>query len=68
MSEDWAVACDVQQRFMRHPNPTIRALSYAALCRQVRAVGGDCYDFLPLSHNRLALAIGDASGKSLAAY
>ena len=66
VSEDWAVACDVQQRFMQHPKPTISALSCSARCRQVRALGGDYYDFLPISHDRLALAIGDASGKSLA--
>jgi sigma-B regulation protein RsbU (phosphoserine phosphatase) len=66
VSEDWAVACDVQERFMQHRQPMSHALSYTARCRQVRALGGDCYDFLPLSHSRLALAIGDASGKSLA--
>jgi sigma-B regulation protein RsbU (phosphoserine phosphatase) len=67
VSEDWAVACDVQERFMRHTSPAIHTLDYSARCRQVRALGGDCYDFLPLAHNRLALAVGDASGKSLAA-
>ena len=67
VSQDWATACDVQERFMQHPSPTIDGLSYSARCRQVRALGGDCYDFLPLPHNRLALAVGDASGKSLAA-
>jgi phosphoserine phosphatase RsbU/P len=67
VSEDWAVACDVQQRFMERPKPAIPSLSYSARCRQVRALGGDCYDFLPLAHDRLALAVGDASGKSLAA-
>jgi len=30
-------------------------------------LGGDCYYVLPLSHNPFALAVGDASGKSLAA-
>ena len=29
--------------------------------------GGDFYDFVPLPRNRLALAVGDASGKGLAA-
>jgi len=67
VSQDWVAACDVQQRFMQHPGPTMDALCYSAHCRQVRALGGDCYDVLPLSHNRLALAVGDASGKSLAA-
>ena len=67
VSEDWAIACDVQQRFLERPSHSIHTLSYSARCRQVRALGGDCYDFLPLSPNRMALAIGDASGKSLAA-
>jgi sigma-B regulation protein RsbU (phosphoserine phosphatase) len=67
VSQDWVTACDVQQRFMQHPGATIDALSYSACCRQVRALGGDCYDVLPLAHNRFALAVGDASGKSLAA-
>jgi sigma-B regulation protein RsbU (phosphoserine phosphatase) len=67
VSEDWASACDVQQGFMHHAASTLDALSYAARCRQLRALGGDGYDFLPLPKNRLAFAIGDASGKSLPA-
>ncbi len=67
VSWDWATACDVQQRFMCHTAPRLDALGYGARCRQLRALGGDCYDFLPLPHNRLAFAIGDASGKSLPA-
>ncbi|HYK89408.1 MAG TPA: PP2C family protein-serine/threonine phosphatase [Acidobacteriota bacterium] len=67
VSWDWATACDVQERFMRHTAPAIDTLDYGARCRQLRALGGDCYDFLPLPHNRLAFAIGDASGKSLPA-
>jgi len=67
VSQDWATACDVQQRFMHHPMPTADGMRYCARCRQLRALGGDCYDFLPLPHNRLAFAIGDASGKSLPA-
>jgi phosphoserine phosphatase RsbU/P len=33
----------------------------------VREPGGDAYDFVPLPGNHLALAVGDASGKGLAA-
>lgn len=67
ISQDWLSACDVQQRFMLHSDCAAHSLNYSARCRQLRALGGDCYDFLPLSRNRLAFAIGDASGKSLAA-
>jgi phosphoserine phosphatase RsbU/P len=67
VSRDWETACDVQARFMRHPAAITDALSCSARCRQIRALGGDCYDFLPLAHDRLALAVGDASGKGLPA-
>jgi phosphoserine phosphatase RsbU/P len=67
VSWDWMTACDVQERFMQQVGPAIATLSYSARCRQMRALGGDFYDFMPLSHDRLALAIGDASGKGLAA-
>jgi len=64
---EWAIACEVQQRFMQRPSPAVDALDYSARCRQVHALGGDCYSFVPLSDDRLAWAIGDASGKGLAA-
>jgi phosphoserine phosphatase RsbU/P len=67
VSRDWVAACDVQQRFLPNASSPIDKLSYSAQCRQVRALGGDFYDFLPLPQNRLALAIGDASGKGLPA-
>lgn len=67
VSWDWMTACDVQERFMHQAAPAVATLSYSARCRQMRALGGDFFDFMPLSHDRLALAIGDASGKGLAA-
>lgn len=67
VSQDWTIACDVQQRFMQNPPPAIDTLSYSARCRQMCALGGDCYEFVSVPHNRLALVVGDASGKGLAA-
>ena len=67
VSQDWETACDVQQGFMHFSVPFAEGISYSARCRQLRALGGDCYDFIPLAHNRRAFAIGDASGKSLPA-
>jgi len=60
-------ASEVQQRSLRYLEPAIGTLSYSARCRQVRELGGDAYSFVSLAHNRLALAVGDASGKGLAA-
>jgi phosphoserine phosphatase RsbU/P len=66
-SGEWIAAYEVQQRFMRHRGATTDTLSYGARCQQVGELGGDCYDFVPLPHNRLALAVAEASGKGLAA-
>lgn len=67
VSQDWMLACDVQQGFMQAPGSISKSFDYSARCRQVRALGGDCYSFLPLKDNCLALVVGDASGKGLAA-
>jgi sigma-B regulation protein RsbU (phosphoserine phosphatase) len=67
VSQDWVDACDVQERFMLAPYAKTETLTYRAQCRQVRALGGDCFDILPLPGRRVALAIADASGKGLAA-
>ena len=67
VSQDWVLACDVQQGFMQAPCAARDFLDYSARCRQVRAIGGDCYNFIPLNNDRLAVVVGDASGKGLAA-
>ncbi len=67
VSQDWAAASDLQARFMQSPIRQTRTLTYSARCRQVRSLGGDCFDFLPLPGRRLALTVADASGKGLPA-
>jgi sigma-B regulation protein RsbU (phosphoserine phosphatase) len=67
VSRDWGLACDVQRRFMQGLGCTSDSVDYSAQCRQVRALGGDCYEFMPLANERLALVVGDASGKGVAA-
>jgi sigma-B regulation protein RsbU (phosphoserine phosphatase) len=67
VSQDYVLACDVQQGFMQAPCTISDSFDYSARCRQVRALGGDCYNFIPLKSDQVALVIGDASGKGLAA-
>jgi sigma-B regulation protein RsbU (phosphoserine phosphatase) len=64
---EWEAAREVQQGFMGRPDQAIDALDFSAQCRQMLELGGDCFDFMPLGGKRLALAVGDASGKGLAA-
>ena len=67
VSQDWAVACDLQERFMEVPHTKNQRLRYSARCRQMRALGGDCFTFLPLPGGRVGFAVADASGKGLPA-
>jgi phosphoserine phosphatase RsbU/P len=67
VSQDWMTASHIQHRFMRGFDRVRGTLDCRARCRQVRVLGGDCYDFLPLAEHRLAFVIGDASGKGLPA-
>jgi hypothetical protein len=67
VSQDWVVACGLQERFMETPCAKTQRLSYNARCRQMRALGGDCFHFVPLPGRRVALAVADASGKGLPA-
>jgi phosphoserine phosphatase RsbU/P len=48
------------------PSPE-RPLEIFAMMEPAREVGGDLYDFFPTEDGRLAFAIGDVSGKGIAA-
>ena len=67
VSQDWMQACSVQERFMRGRVRGCGRLDYGASCRQMRALGGDCYDFSCQADGRLTMLVGDASGKGVAA-
>ncbi len=64
---DLAAACAVQQRFLQHSAPAFETVRCSARCRQLCALGGDCYELIPLPDGRFAFAIADASGKGFAA-
>ncbi len=65
--EDLALARRVQSRLLPNATPQIPGLLAAAHCSQVRAIGGDFYDFVPLASGRTLIVAGDASGKGVAA-
>lgn len=67
VSQDWLQACSVQERFMRGPARNQCRVDYSASCRQMRALGGDCYHFSYQTDRQLTMLVGDASGKGVAA-
>jgi sigma-B regulation protein RsbU (phosphoserine phosphatase) len=66
-ARDIEIARDVQQRLLPQAFPPISGLDYAGTCRAALGVGGDYYDFIPLSKTLLGIAIGDVSGKGIPA-
>jgi sigma-B regulation protein RsbU (phosphoserine phosphatase) len=67
LNREVEIAREVQQRLFPQKLPAIRGLDYAGHCRPALGVGGDYYDFLALPHGHLGVAIGDVSGKGIAA-
>jgi serine phosphatase RsbU (regulator of sigma subunit) len=60
------IAKQVQARLFPQIFPPLKSLDYAGVCIQARQVGGDYYDFLNLSEDRIGLVLGDIAGKGIA--
>ena len=57
----------IQERFWPEEPPRIPGVEIAAKSEPSTQVGGDYYDFIPLSDGRIGIAIGDVSGKDVSA-
>jgi serine phosphatase RsbU (regulator of sigma subunit) len=58
-------AVSTQARLMPAPSAGFSGFDCAGACRPAEGIGGDYYDFLPLGDGRLAVALGDVSGKGM---
>ncbi len=67
MNREVEIAREVQERLFPQKLPIVAGLDYAGHCRPALGVGGDYYDFLALPKGHLGIAIGDVSGKGIAA-
>jgi phosphoserine phosphatase RsbU/P len=67
LDRELEIAREVQQRLFPQKLPEIRGLEFAGYCRPALGVGGDYYDFVHLDDGCLGVAIGDVSGKGIAA-
>ena len=67
LNREVEIAREVQERLFPQKLPAIAGLDYAGYCRPALGVGGDYYDFLALPQGHLGVAIGDVSGKGIAA-
>ncbi|HLH09124.1 MAG TPA: SpoIIE family protein phosphatase [Terriglobales bacterium] len=67
VAQEMEIAKQVQARLFPQGLPALRTLEYAGTCQQARQVGGDYYDFLATSGERLCVVIGDVAGKGIGA-
>jgi len=63
LERDLALARELQFRLLPQSLPTCTNLDVAAKFAPARAIGGDLYDFMTYSLSRLAMVVGDVSGK-----
>jgi serine phosphatase RsbU (regulator of sigma subunit) len=63
LGDELRSAADVQRSLFPSTRPSLRTLDCAGVCRPASAVGGDYFDYVPLSGDRLGLVIADVSGK-----
>lgn len=67
MKRDLSQAAEIQKRILPEKAPQIRGLDLAGFNMACRTVGGDYYGFFPYPDGRVALALGDVSGKGMPA-
>jgi phosphoserine phosphatase RsbU/P len=57
----------IQSALLPASDPVLPGYHVEGNCVQVRAVGGDWYDYVPLDEHRLGIVLGDVCGKGMAA-
>ncbi len=65
LSQDIALAREVQQNLFPKKLPSVRGWDFAGICRPAEAVGGDYYDIFEVAPEKIIVALGDVSGKGL---
>jgi len=67
MKRDLSQAADIQRRMLPEGAPEVPGADLAGFNAACRTVGGDYYDFFPYPDGRVAMALGDVSGKGMPA-
>lgn len=62
---EFNLAREMQARLLPARQPRVPGFDLAARSIPATEVGGDFYDFIPLENDRLAIVLGDVSGKGL---
>ncbi|MGD0382262.1 MAG: SpoIIE family protein phosphatase, partial [Thermoguttaceae bacterium] len=67
IKRELAVAHEVQRGFLPSESPNLAGYDFFEFYESANALGGDYYDYVELSSGRLAVVLGDVSGKGISA-
>jgi len=67
LEKELDVAREIQRRILPAKNPEYAGLEISSVFIPAFEVGGDYYDFFPISKSKLGLIIADVSGKGISA-
>ena len=67
LENELSIAQEVQAQLFPKQTSELDTLELYGVCKPARTVSGDYYDYVPLGPNRLAIAVGDISGKGISA-
>ena len=67
MQQEVGLAAKIQRDLLPRSNPGLQGYDIFARTIAAQSIGGDYFDFIPMSDGRMALCLGDVSGKGLPA-
>ncbi len=67
MQNEMQMAYEIQTKLLPKESPQLPGYDIAGVSIPAQVVGGDYFDFIPVDENKLAISLGDVSGKGLPA-
>ena len=67
MERELSLAAQIQRNLLPKEDPAVPGYEISGRARSCEHIGGDYYDFIPLSDGRLALVMADVSGAGVSA-
>ncbi len=67
MQQEVGLASKIQRDLLPRNNPGLHGYDIFARTIAAQSIGGDYFDFIPMNDGRMALCLGDVSGKGLPA-
>lgn len=67
LDQELQVAFDIQRQLLPDTLPESKIMSFGAISRPARAIGGDYYDFFDLGSGKIGVVVADIVGKGVPA-